>query len=311
MNQVPGAGRGMLFVPSAAARLDGVVVMLPGSGGGLGPGLVRAPQPFAAAGRRATHGALYVRLALEVATGRRYSWAFKETGADVSDQSRCAALLMDWSVIPRTRLRRRDMLEAGVSDAKAALRFVQRRFAGAPIVVVGFSWGGCVLWSALSEIANDDDCAGAVAIAGSARGGAQLEAAGLDSIAGVRACAERGGALLFLHGTHDKNVATQVADFLFDAAQTDLKRLVKFNRAQHMFDTARDVAYAELQSWTRAALARKREAAVDFKALSGVAARGRPLNDPNAGRLLPSRRRLAKVAVAPGHALSGLVGYSE
>jgi len=197
------------------------------------------------------------------------------------------------------------MLEGGVEDARAALRFLKERFPGAPIVVVGFSWGGCVMWPALQEpIADNAVISGAAAIAGSARGGADLEAKGLGSRAGVAAFCKKGGAVLFLHGSRDKNVALQVAEYLFGAAETDLKRLVQILGAKHMLDSVREVAFEELSNWARCVLRPRGHTG----ALTGVEARGKPRGD---ARLKPSRRRLSRVAVEPGHPLQGLVGYSE
>ena len=44
---------------SRSPEVAGLVLALPGSGGGLGPGLSRAPQPFASADRPCAHGGLY------------------------------------------------------------------------------------------------------------------------------------------------------------------------------------------------------------------------------------------------------------
>ena len=62
-----GATRGLHFEPARAATT--VVLMLPGSGGGLGPGLDRAPRPFADAPKRHGRNGIYLRLAHELSTG--------------------------------------------------------------------------------------------------------------------------------------------------------------------------------------------------------------------------------------------------
>ena len=74
------------------------------------------------------------------------------------------------------------------------------------------------------------------------------------------------------------------------------------NRAAHLLDTARDVAYRTLRDWIAAALDGPPAEAETVRL--GAEPR-RPW------RAKPSRRRLRKAAAAPGHPLRGLVGYSE
>eukprot|EP00976_Prorocentrum_cordatum_P012972 259747-Prorocentrum_minimum.AAC.2 len=52
-------------------------------------------------------------------------------------------------------------------------------------------------------------------MAGSARGGEKYESVEWDTAGGVRAVSDAGLPVLFVHGTHDKNVALQVAEFLY------------------------------------------------------------------------------------------------
>ena len=378
--------RGYEFRPRGdAAEVAGLVLALPGSGGGLGPGLSDAPQPFAAAPCRVGHGALYIRLGHELAaSGARFTWDYKKStdkpparalrggGADgggADDAARwplprragVVTLMIDWSTIPRKRLRRVEMLEAAAADALAGARWLLERYddPSLPLVVMGFSFGGPAMWAALRALlARRPDgarLAGAASIAGSARGGARFEERLLDTCGAIDAfCGDDGadggadgaesdddraddraaaaGAaaagsrpVLFLHGTHDKNVALQVSEYLRDRARDASRRargddrtaLVRVNHARHMLDGARDAAFEALRSWTLAALAahdRRARAAPPLPAM--VCSIGRSL--PSIGRdgredwrQQPSRRRLARAAVAPGHPLAGLVGYSE
>lgn len=55
---------------------------------------------------------------------------------------------------------------------------------------------------------------GLVSIAGSARGGERFDSRGMGTVASVRTCAGT-FPCLFVHGTHDKNVALQVAEHLY------------------------------------------------------------------------------------------------
>ena len=72
--------RGYEFRPRGDVAVAGLVLALPGSGGGLGPGLSDAPQPFAAAPCRVGHGALYIRLGHELAaSGARFTWDYKKS----------------------------------------------------------------------------------------------------------------------------------------------------------------------------------------------------------------------------------------
>ena len=293
--------RGLYFEPLRQARA--CVLMLPGSGGGVGPGIERAPQPFSAAPTRRCHGGIYLRLCHELATGAAHSWAYKRE-RDAAYGGDVAALMVDWSVIPRRRLRRLWMLESAVEDAVAGARWLLDRHAGARLVVVGFSFGGPALWAALDRLsaAFGARLAGAASVAGSARGGETFAA--FDTAACVARFAATGRPTLFLHGSHDKNVALQVSELLHGRAVEAQGRstLVVINRAAHLLDTARDVAYRTLRDWIAAALDGPPAEAETVRL--GAEPR-RPW------RAKPSRRRLRKVAAAPGHPLRGLVGYSE
>lgn len=144
-------------------------------------------------------------------------------------------------------------------------------------------------------------------------------------------------ALMFLHGTHDENVALQVSEYLYGQAGQP-KSLVRVNWATHLLDNARDTAYYELRSWVLGAFQRwyllqdlfcpdylEGNAAQTSVSLSvqlqkvlssGVFSVGRPLRShPNdvpgkeSWRVKPNRRRLQR-ACSEGHPLAGLVGYS-
>lgn len=356
-------------------------------------------------------------------------------------------LQIDWSRIPRRRLRRHDMLESAVADAHVAALWLLERYPGRPLVMAGFSFGGPSMWGAIGRLPAAAPLAGAASIAGSARGGSTYEDTSLDTVGCIRACSERAlaskdlhdtisgqflgsaadgeevaaegeeseagdcaaanagrvagprilaPAALFLHGTHDKEVALQVAEYLHSAAGSP-RSLVRINGATHMFDSARDLAYETLRTWVLESLNRwwvansdcrepfkalfplwspafraasapappplptipfpsglgaaetaavaasaLRAAVAGFRPQPGRIARAAPLQrlssapaqpssivgtDIELGREMrvrdgerpgqerwrvkPSRRRVSRVAVARGHPLRGLVGYSE
>ena len=156
------------------------------------------------------------------------------------------------------------MLASAVGDAQAAANYLLAAFPGAPLVVCGFSFGGPVMWAMTKKLSDCPTVVGVASIAGSARGGTQYESefgATADNVAAFR----RRGAILFLHGTHDKNVALQVAEHLYDRAASvgggdeNTLLMVRVRGAKHMFESIyRDLAYKELKAWVVAALKRGR-----------------------------------------------------
>lgn len=338
--QIPASHResgvpGIEFTVSEGVEVVGLVLMAPGSGGGLGPGLEKAPQPFSHAFDRSTYGGMYMRLGHELATGEEFSWEYKKVrkatsavddtnnwnprhyqrsnsgvgfGCNYSTNDRTqntsapaptgrpdslhrlgqitkkptpqrgvVSLMIDWSKIPRGKLRRLDMLQSAVSDVNAAAQWLTAKYPAKPLVLLGFSFGGPSMWAATRQLPTDTPIAGAASIAGSARGGSVFTKLKLDTEGCVKAFAERNchqygkdccatnetdrrsaaPATLFLHGTHDELVALQVAEYLYSHASQP-KSLVRINWATHMFNTARDSGYNNLKTWVLAAFERWR-----------------------------------------------------
>jgi hypothetical protein len=71
------------YVPPAGAKVVGVLLLTPGSGGGLGPGVTLHPQPFEDIRKTSAHGAIYTRLGMELSSGREVSWDYRPTEKSV------------------------------------------------------------------------------------------------------------------------------------------------------------------------------------------------------------------------------------
>eukprot|EP00976_Prorocentrum_cordatum_P012973 259747-Prorocentrum_minimum.AAC.3 len=56
--------------------------------------------------------------------------------------------LIDWTRIPRTKLRRKDMLQSAISDAVVASEWICEKYPGVPLILGGFSFGGPTCWAA-------------------------------------------------------------------------------------------------------------------------------------------------------------------
>jgi len=124
---------------------------------------------------------------------------------------------IDWTRIPRTKLRRPDMLESAIADGLAGAHYLASKFPNVPLILGGFSFGGPTVWAVARRLQAERPglVGGLVAMAGSARGGELYEEMGVDTAASVRAVSAAGVPVQFVHGTHDKNVALQVAEFLY------------------------------------------------------------------------------------------------
>eukprot|EP00927_Polykrikos_kofoidii_P043583 TRINITY_DN37660_c0_g1_i1.p1 TRINITY_DN37660_c0_g1~~TRINITY_DN37660_c0_g1_i1.p1 ORF type:complete len:677 (-),score=117.46 TRINITY_DN37660_c0_g1_i1:79-2109(-) len=362
-------------------KVAGLVVMLPGSGGGLGPGLLKHPQPIMNAPLRSAHGGLYMRLGHELSAGGiPYTWSYlpaedtkastprqrpssagvsmnkrassqqsmapsaaapgdarggggtggggggggagRRPGAQVAGLSRgpvagrrtsprspvlgraIVCLQLDWSDIPRGRLRQLGCLESAVLDIEVGVSWLMAKYPCCPLVIVGFSFGGPSMFAATRRLPRGVPLAGCCSIAGSARGGPRFRKVGLDTVGAVRTLGRRrideGGAtcrgrgransasmgdsgddtdeesssqgsegqggdwprrdvgspaILYIQGTHDSNVALQIAEYLYHRS-ADPKRFVRFNYAAHMLESVRDLAYEELRNWVIGALER-------------------------------------------------------
>eukprot|EP00929_Paragymnodinium_shiwhaense_P093313 TRINITY_DN5345_c0_g2_i1.p1 TRINITY_DN5345_c0_g2~~TRINITY_DN5345_c0_g2_i1.p1 ORF type:complete len:682 (-),score=99.80 TRINITY_DN5345_c0_g2_i1:460-2505(-) len=197
------------------------------------------------------------------------------------------SLQMDWSTTPRRILRRLSVLECAVLDVEAAAQWLCSRFPGRPLAIIGFSFGGPAMWASANRLPPHYNFAGAASIAGSARGGTKFAEASLNTIRCVHelgkrcllqqasqagpqgsADAEQGKnnmnnapafkfppSSLFVHGTHDTNVALQIGEYLCEQAAQP-KRFVRINWATHHLNTARDAVYGQLKQWVVATLGR-------------------------------------------------------
>ena len=64
-----------------------VALLLPSSDGGLGPGVARYPQALEKCHTQRGRGALFLRLAHELATGRCHTWSYEDTGSQLKWQT--------------------------------------------------------------------------------------------------------------------------------------------------------------------------------------------------------------------------------
>lgn len=230
-------------------QVNAVLILAPGSGGGLGPGLSIHPQPFSNIKRISAHGGLYMRLGMELASGWEVDWAYRPTGQPLAPikRSGCIATLQfDYTLCPQGKLREAHVLSAAVDDMVACVAWMKLHHPGSTVLLGGFSFGGPVCWAACRRLPQGS-VAGIASLAGSARGGPRFEAEKLDTEGGVR---WHTGAALFVHGTHDSNVALQVGEWLYDTAN-EPKALLVARGSPHMMDSARDVVYPPFRDWLR------------------------------------------------------------
>jgi len=100
--------------------------------------------------------------------------------------------------------------------------------------------------------------------------------------------------VMFLHGTHDKKVALEVSEFLYNSA-SGARSFVRVNFGTHGLDTTRDVAYPVLRSWVLAALERWHRAA------AGQAVPGSRPHQKEGSSLLPPLFQAAGGTVVPAN----------
>ena len=147
----------------------------------------------------------------------------------------CATTVqIDWTTTPKWNLYRKDVLASAVSDVCAAVRWMQLQHGGVeiPVALVGFSFGGPAVWASVPRLSKVK-LAGVACIAGSARGGAEHEAAKVDTDRGVKALRKRKLPCLFVHGTHDSNVDPTVTDYFFGLAG-EPKRILRLRGADQL-----------------------------------------------------------------------------
>lgn len=234
-----------------------VLVLAPGSGGGLGPGLTIHPQPWENRKRMSAHGGHYMRLGMELATGQEVAWDYRPTDRAIGSSSWApvATLHFDYTLCPAGRLRKVSVLESAVEDMLACVEWIQARFPSAALILGGFSFGGPVAWATARRLPRGS-IAGVASLAGSARAGPRFDAGELDTASGVE---WHEGASLFVHGSHDSNVALQVAEYLYEKA-SEPRSLLVVHGSTHMFESAgnatRDAVYAPLRDWVLAVATR-------------------------------------------------------
>ena len=258
----------LLYAPEAGKRPDLLVVCAPGSSGGMGPGIETrfAGLPIEKAKSQQARGSLYRRLGSEWSSGRPHDWdGSPSVGASdahlLPDGRRAAVLHMTWRHCrggvkwPGPALKRVASLRQSTDDMVSAAAFMRATFGtGIPLALVGFSFGGpsaMVAGAALTTAGHAP--AAVVSIAGSGRGGEAFEDEALATASAVGTVAGAGVPTFFLHGTSDKNVALDVSRYLYTiaAANSAPTTLAVVEGSAHMFDHARDVAYAALSSWIR------------------------------------------------------------
>ncbi|XRB24947.1 phospholipase/carboxylesterase/thioesterase domain-containing protein [Pseudoscourfieldia marina] len=244
-----------------------VLVVAPGSSGGMGPGIEtrHAGLPVECHRERAAFGSIYRRLGAELASGVAHAWdgKAKQGAANLLEGKQAAVLHMTWRHCrggvkwPGPALKRVESLKMSSEDMASAADYARDMFGhDVPVVLCGFSFGGpTAIAAAASLTAAGQAPAAVVSIAGSGRGGDAFENASLATASALASVACEGVPTLFLHGTEDKNVALDVSRYLHliasnnaDAAPTTLAVV---EGSAHMFDVARDIAYTALTGWLR------------------------------------------------------------
>lgn len=119
----------------------GVVIALPGSNGGFGPGIEKphAGLPLARQGSLAAQGSLYARLGLELSTGLAFDWACRQVGQGAGggavDTSRrhFAVLHATWRLAedgakwPGPKLKHLDSMAASCQDVQVLVDWATDR----------------------------------------------------------------------------------------------------------------------------------------------------------------------------------------
>uniref|UniRef100_A0A7S3Z0R0 Uncharacterized protein n=1 Tax=Lotharella globosa TaxID=91324 RepID=A0A7S3Z0R0_9EUKA len=228
----------------------GLVVCCPGSLGGLGPGIEKGTRKtLKKADSRGVHGAIYIRLGLELSNCTKCSWDWRvaETpprrGSSKSRESKgsypVAVLQIDWSFQVSGFIRLKSTLTNGVNDIRAAVNFMTQKYNLPSVVLIGNSFGGPSAWAATSHI-SQDKIKGLVSFAGSARGGPVFEKDNLGTISAAR---EFKRPSLILHGTHDENVALPIALRTYLNTGKGLGCMIAIANGQHIFAKERNLVY--------------------------------------------------------------------
>ncbi|CAE7330166.1 unnamed protein product [Symbiodinium natans] len=262
-----GAVPGIVYAPRR--QPEQILIMAPGSNGGMGPGVDVADRglPLTKRTSRAARNSIYARLGASFASGVNLDFdgepmgepMGRENGQNGQNGPICACLQISWRhcvggvAWPKRRLKHLRSLQIAADDVVAAVSFMRDRYGPLPVVLIGFSFGGPAVWAAALRC----EVQGVVALASSARGGQRFEQAGLDTEAGVRAMVHRSTPVLWLHGLADRNVDpavtahfSAIAEKHQEAAATTSNLTVCMVRAcGHMFDCSRILAYQVLRAW--------------------------------------------------------------
>lgn len=261
-----GSTRGLHFWPRNTPP-KAICLMLPSTDGGLGPGVARYPQSLDSCAERKGRGALFLRLAHELAAGRVHNWKYEDTGSRLQRVTDAhgkwkqeeiagdvASLVLDYSHVNKRRqkLARSGSLETAVDDAFVAATYLMERHANAYLLIVGHGFGGAVGWACAARLCRAGHgrrVAGVACVAGHAFGGDAYDLRRLSTPLCIEAsrCP-----CLFIHGSRDGNVALQISEFLHAKALArarGLSSLTIVSGADHGFASRRDVAFAALRDW--------------------------------------------------------------
>ena len=298
---------GLYYRPQGAAA--GCLLLLPGSGGGLGPGLDNSPCKLPLVRASVGRGALYPRLGCEASSGGRWSWSYAPEddgggGGAGFGKLRLAVLQVAWRTTPRWNLYRHDVLQSAVDDVVAAVRWLGATHPGLPVVAVGHSFGGPALWAAIQKREVRKAVVGVASLASSCRGGGRYSALKMTTAGGVAALGsgKRPMPALFMHGTADDLVDYRIAEHLV-AQATGPCKFVTVGGAAHTFNGHRDAAYRRLQEWI---------VRVFVPSSNRAALHGPEYLGPSVPPVVPKKCRAArKHCHDPAHPLVAMLGYTE
>ena len=260
--QIPlfsGAVPGILYTP--IRRPDCILIMAPGSNGGMGPGIDAADRglPLSKRTSRAARNSIYARLGASFANSLDLSFDGDVLAPQGPQFPVCAGLQISWrhcvsgAAWPKRKLKHLSSLRIAAEDIVAAVSFMRERYGEVPVILIGFSFGGPAVWAAAQRC----EVHGMIALASSARGGERFEHAGLDTEAGIRAAVHRNLPVLWLHGLADRNVDPAVTAHFSSlaerqqetAATTSELAVIMIRACGHMFDSSRILAYQVLRAW--------------------------------------------------------------
>mmetsp|Transcript_148090 Transcript_148090/g.261112 ORF Transcript_148090/g.261112 Transcript_148090/m.261112 type:complete len:367 (-) Transcript_148090:52-1152(-) len=239
--------------PDPGTKVQAVAVFAPGSCGGMGPGL---KDQDVASQFDASVKSIYTRVAQQAA------------------KAGIASIIHSYREPPidgRNIKNRKSSLAMGVEDSLGALHYMldPERYAGARILLIGFSYGGAVVLGTASKLLEDRQLRSKVlgmSLIASATGGIwwrekvedRLEAI-CPAIGGLHAIFRElaGVPVSIIHGTEDKTVEPRVGKDLYMHA-SEPKTLVMVEGATHKLSEAKKQVEAFLLKWLRLVTATKR-----------------------------------------------------